>query len=49
MGHGGGILIVGSLPETGWDRGLIELLSCHPFILESVGRFRQLKGAGTER
>jgi hypothetical protein len=49
MGHGGGILIVGTLPEAGRDRGLIELLSCQPAILESVGRFRQLKAAGSER
>jgi hypothetical protein len=49
MGHGRGILIVGTLSETGRDRGLIELLSCHISILESVGRFRQLNGAGTER
>jgi len=49
MGHGRGILIVGTLSETGRDRGLIELLSCQLCILESVGRFRQLKAAGTER
>ena len=49
MGHGGGILIVGTLSEAGRDGGLIELLSCHISILESVGRFRQLKAAGSER